>query len=300
MAAPDLLIRSENILGECPLWQPAERALYWVDVHGKLLQRYDWDSGAMERYELPEFVGSFAFCAGERREVVLALQRGFMRYDLESRAGAWLAMPNEGRPGLRFNDGKCDRRGRFWAGSMADAHPRQAEGALYRLDANGEAQAIFGDIYCPNCLVWTADDRYLFFADTPRQRILRFPFHAESGALGEAELFADTRGHPGLPDGGALDIDGCLWNAEWGGGRLVRYTPRGDIDRILPLPTSQTTSCAFVGDKLDVLVITTAQRLLSEDALQAQAGLAGSVFAAHVGTSGLPEPHFGAESMPGN
>ena len=291
---PDILIRSENILGECPIWHPEERALYWVDVHGKLLQRYDWRSGATEKYELEEFVGSFAFCAGVARRVLLALAPGFYLYDLEERTGEWLACPNAGQPHLRFNEGKCDRRGRFWAGTMADAQPRAAEGKLYRLNPNGQVTAIFGDIFCPNCLVWSADDSHLYFADTPRQQILRYPFEPEAGQVGVAELFVDTRGHPGLPDGGALDVDGCLWNAEWGGGRLVRYTPEGRIDRVLPLPTTQTTSCAFAGDNLDTLVITTATRLLDEGELRAQAGLAGQIYAVHVGTSGYPEPFFGA------
>lgn len=293
MSTPDVLIHSENILGECPLWHPEQRALYWVDVHGKLLQRYDWASGSIERFELPEFVGSFAFCSGNQPAVILALERGFMRYDLKARTGEWLAKPNEGRSHMRFNEGKCDQRGRFWAGTMADAHPREAEGRLYSFTANGEVKSVLGDISCPNCLVWTADNHYMFFADTPRQQILRFPFDLETGSLGAAELFVDTRGHPGQPDGGALDVDGCLWNAEWGGGRLVRYTPSGRIDRVLTLPTTQTTSCAFAGDNLDVLIITTAKRLLSESELQEQAGLAGSVYAVHVGTSGFPEPHFG-------
>ncbi len=293
MSAPDLLIRCENILGECPLWHPAERALYWVDVHGKLLQRYDWASSEIERFELPEFVGSFAFCSGNTPAVILALERGFMRYDLAARAGEWLAQPNAGRPHMRFNEGKCDRRGRFWAGTMADAHPRKAEGTLYRLAASAEAAPIFGDISCPNCIVWTADDRYMYFADTPRQRIQRFPFDLDTGTLGAGKLFVDTHGNPGLPDGGALDVDGCLWNAEWGGGRLVRYTPSGRVDRVLSIPTTQTTSCAFAGDDLDVLVITTAKRLLNETELQAQAGLAGNIYAINVGTSGFPEPHFG-------
>ena len=242
----------------------------------------------------PEYLGSFAFCAGNTSAVILALEQGFMRYDLNSRSGEWLNRPNESQPHLRFNEGKCDQRGRFWAGSMADAHPREAEGVLHSLTANGDVTVAFDEIYCPNCLVWTADSRFMFFADTPRQQILRYPFDLDSGTLGIGELFVDTRGHPGQPDGGALDIDGCLWNAEWGGGRLVRYTPNGRIDQVIELPTTQTTSCAFVGDDLDVLVITTAQRLLREEQLEEQAGLAGNVFAVHVGTSGFPEPQFGA------
>ena len=294
MSTPDVLIASENILGECPLWHPEARALFWVDVHGKQLQRYDWQTGAIERHELPEYIGSFSFVAGDSSAVILALEQGFMRYDLHSRSGEWINRPNEGRPHLRFNEGKCDQRGRFWAGTMADAQPREAEGVLYSLTPDGEVTAAFAEIFCPNCLVWTADSRQMFFADTPRQQILRYPFDLDSGTVGKGELFVDTRGHPGQPDGGALDSDGCLWNAEWGGGRLVRYTPDGRLDRVIELPTTQTTSCAFAGDQLDVLVITTAQRLLSERQLAEQAGLAGNVFAVHVGTSGFPEPHFGA------
>ncbi|MCY4010128.1 MAG: SMP-30/gluconolactonase/LRE family protein [Anaerolineaceae bacterium] len=294
MASPDVLISAENLLGECPLWHPEERALYWADVHGKLLQRYDWASGAITRYKMPEFLGSFAFCAGPAQQLILALEQGLMRYDLPSQHGEWLFRPHPNARHLRFNEGKCDPRGRFWAGTMADRHPRQAEGKLYSLTADGVASVAFGEIYCPNCLVWSADGRSMFFADTPRQQILRFPFDLDSGALGEAALFVDTHSHPGQPDGGALDADGCLWNAEWGGGRLVRYTPSGKIDRVVALPTSQTTSCAFAGDDLDVLVITTAKRLLSEEALKEQAGLAGNVFAVDVGKTGFPEPQFGS------
>lgn len=295
MSSPDVLIAAENLLGECPLWHPEERALYWVDVHGKLLQRYDWDRGAVTQFELPEFLGSFAFCADQDNQVLLALEQGFMSFDLRQQQGEWLNRPNRHQRHLRFNEGKCDPRGRFWAGTMADRQPREAEGKLYSLSADGDVSVEFSEIFCPNCLVWSADGCSMFFADTPRQQILRFPFDLDSGTLGEAALFVDTRGHPGQPDGGALDADGCLWNAEWGGGRLVRYTPSGKIDRVIALPTSQTTSCAFAGDDLDVLVITTAKRLLSEDALIKQSGLAGSVFAVNVGKKGLPEPHFGSQ-----
>ena len=122
-----------------------------------------------------------------------------MRYDLAARAGEWLAQPNAGRPHMRFNEGKCDRRGRFWAGTMADAHPRKAEGTLYRLAASGEAAPIFGDISCPNCIVWTADDRYMYFADTPRQRIQRFPFDLETGTLARENSLSIRTETPACP-----------------------------------------------------------------------------------------------------
>ena len=191
--------------------------------------------------------------------------------------------------GLRSNDGKCDRRGRFWIGTMHDAE-RDPAGALYRLDGDRRLRTMLTGLVIPNALAWSPDDRVMYHADSFHGTIWAYDFDADAGSLGRRRVFAKTKAGVG-PDGATVDRDGFLWNAEYGGGRLVRYAPDGRIDRTVELPVTQPTSCAFGGSRLDVLYVTSSRQRMSPDEIEREP-MAGGLFALDVGVSGLPEPRF--------
>jgi sugar lactone lactonase YvrE len=284
----DVVVQGTDALGECPLWNDREGALYWVDSRAPAVCRWR-PGGAREHWPMPELVGSIAF--REAGGLLVALQSGVYRFDLDSHAIAPVFTPAAELSTNRFNDGRCDRRGRFWVGTMSDVS-REPLGSLYRLAPDGASQPVFGDVIVPNSLGWSPDDTRMYFADTYRQVIYRFDFDAGEGVLSNRQVFSDLTGSPGRPDGSAVDADGCLWNCEYAGGRVVRYTPDGRVDRVVTMPVANPTCCAFGGPDLRTLYITTARQRLSPEQLSAQP-LAGSVFAIDAGVSGLPEARFG-------
>jgi len=195
---------------------------------------------------------------------------------LGTREPKLLVRPAEHEAGLRFNDGRCDRAGRFWVGTLQDPdHPPR--GVLYCIEADGRARAMKSAIRVPNSIAWSPDGRTMYFADSPRHKIWAYDYDAETGGTSNERIFATP--HPGFPDGSCVDADGCLWNAEWGASRVVRYTPAGRIDRVIAVPAKNPTCCAFGATRLDTLYITSADG----------AGL----FAMRPGVAGLLESRFG-------
>jgi len=285
MISVECVVRAGNLLGEGPVWDARVGALWWVDIKRATLQQYSPDSSVRE-WPLPEAPGSAAL----RRQggLVLALASGVSSFDPETGGLEALADPEPDRPGNRFNEGACDPRGRFWTGSMDDAE-RARSGALYRIDTDHSSHRILDGWGIPNTLAWTADERSMYFADTLDRTIYRFGFEPEAGLLGEQEVFAVIDG--AFPDGSAIDTDGCLWNAQWDGWRLIRYRPDGEIDRVVELPVQRPTSCAFGGKDWRTLYVTSARVGLSNSDLSHQP-LAGGLFALEAGVDGVPETPF--------
>jgi len=284
--AVELIARSADELGECPLWNEQEGRLYWVDCRAPAIKRMKIDNGALEVLPLPETVGSIAFRA--RGGMLAATKSGIHFFDPGSRAFTLAACPEPQRPDNRFNDGRCDRQGRFWAGTMSDVR-RDPVGTLYRLDANLACTPLRNAIIIPNSLAWSPDGRTMYFADTYRHTIWAWDYDPATGAATRERVFADTGA--GRPDGSCVDADGCLWNAEYGAARILRYTPGGKVDRAIGLPVDNPTCCCFGGPGLDELYVTTARQRLSAEDLARQP-LAGSVFALRPGVRGLPEARF--------
>lgn len=280
------VVDCHNKLGEVPVWDAAEQALYWVDIEGKLLQRYTPATGRVDRWQMPERVGSFAL--REHGGLIVAFASGIAFYDLDTGAIDWIARPEAGKPGNRFNEGKCDRHGRFWAGTMDDSLAAHTA-ALYRVDPDLSVHRVFGDVGISNCFVWSLADDAFFFADTLDKRIYRFDYDHAAGTLSNRRLFAETDG--ANPDGGTIDEHGHLWNAEWDGWRIVRYAPDGTIDRVVDLPVEKPTSCMFGGPDLATLYVTSAVWDLTPEKLAGQPH-AGGLFAIDVGVRGVPEPRF--------
>ncbi|MDW6024204.1 SMP-30/gluconolactonase/LRE family protein [Mesorhizobium sp. BAC0120] len=282
------VVASRDKLGEVPVWDVKEQALYWVDIEGKRMKRFDYASGRVDQWTFPERIGSFAL--RERGGLVCAFESGFAFFDPTTGAIDWIARPEAHIPRNRFNDGKCDRQGRFWAGTMDDRLTDHT-GGLYRLDPDLRVSQVETGIGISNSLAWSPDDSIFYFADTLDRAIYRYDFSPVDGTVSNKRLFASTKNDPGDPDGSTIDAEGYLWNAQWDGWRLTRYAPDGSVDRIVELPVLKPTSCIFGGPDLSILYVTSAIWDLEGEALAKQP-LAGSLLAVDVGVRGLPEPRF--------
>jgi sugar lactone lactonase YvrE len=286
---------SRDSLGEAPVWCVDQRVLFWTDWAQNLIHRLIPASGRTKSWRLDERIGSLVLREGGG--AVLALQSGFSFFDFDSGTSALIVDPDPEHPKHELNDGKCDRRGRFWAGTMVSpladlpADLKDADkGAVFRLDADLSCHAILRGLLIPNGFAWSPDDRTIYFGDSGTASIFKAPYDIDNGRLGEVSVFAEIAGGA-VPDGSTVDVDGCLWNAEYGGSRLVRYDPHGRIDRVVQLPVTYPTSCTFGGDRLDLLYVTTAKWRLTPDRLAAEP-LAGAVLAIDVGVGGLPDAKF--------
>jgi len=280
---------TRDLLGEVPVWCWRSRRLWWVDVLTPRLHSLDPETGRLRSYAIPfRRLGSIAL--RDRGGLVLATERGIHAFDPESGAIEFLVDPEPGRPNRRLNDGRCDRAGRFWVGSMND-EAFVPEGRFFRVDPDLRVATILENIIIPNSVAFSPDDRTLYFADTRRFTIWAFSFDISEGTIGDRRVFAEVHEGEARPDGSCIDQEGYLWNAEYAGGRVVRYAPTGEIDRIVSLPVTYPTCCCFGGTDLGTLFVTSARFPLSH--LQAsREPLAGALLTIETGFRGLPEPLF--------
>jgi L-arabinonolactonase len=278
-----------NTLGEGVLWDSAGKRAWWTDIQERRLYRYEPVSRALERFDLPERLGSFGFIKGSER-IVAAFESGFAYYHPESAALEWVSRPKHAAANVRFNDGRVDRHGRFWAGSMVEG-PGEPNGKLYCL-AKGVSDEHLTGINISNSLCFSPDGRHMYFADSPKRTILRFDSDPDAGTLSNRQVFARTP--PGaFPDGSNVDSDGHLWNAQWGAGCVVRYAPDGTISDRVDLPVTQPTCVAFGGDALDLLFITSAREGFDAATLSSQPQ-AGDLFIFRTDVAGCEESHYRA------
>jgi sugar lactone lactonase YvrE len=284
MAEIVTVAHTNDSLGECPVWCPREQALYWVDSRAPALRRYDYKTGDIKSWAMPEVVGSFAL--REKGGFLVGLQTCIAFFD-PGKPIQSVAAPEPAGKGMRFNDGKCDRKGRYWVGTKRDG-VNDASGSIYRLTPDLVCAAMDQNIVMPNSLAWSPDNRTMYFADSMYGTIFTYPFDLESGSIGKRQVFAKCDWHP---DGATVDLDGFLWSAGYHGWRITRYAPNGHVDRVIEMPMQCPTSCAFGGPALDILYVTTARQRLSEEQLAKQP-LAGALLALDVGVRGLPEPRF--------
>jgi sugar lactone lactonase YvrE len=289
VSEPSRVIASGDSLGEGILWCARRQSLWWTDIHGRRLHTWDWRLGTLATRAVPERAGSFGFVSGEDR-LVVAFERGVALYDPVSGATEWRLRPDGIGDGVRFNDGRTDRDGRFWTGTMVEVSAPGREAHLYSLGRGTDARRHFGGVRIANGLCSSPDGSWLYFADSPRRTIWRFPRRAGEATLGEREIFATTP-EGAYPDGATVDAEGCVWSAHWGAGEVVRYTPDGHIERRLRVPASQPTCVCFAGPDLDLLCVTTARHGLGAEGL-AREPLAGSVFLYQTDVRGLPEPTY--------
>ena len=289
MSAPAIEVVSERRaeLGEGPAWDSRSSELAWVDITaGRVC--FLGPGGAERTVEVGQPVSAVVPRASGGH--VLALRDGFAAL-ADDGTVTTLAHVEHDRPGNRMNDGKCDRHGRLWAGTMAfDETP--GAGALYRLDADGTVSTILEGVTISNGLAWSRDERAMYYIDTPTQRVDQLDYDPASGAVENRRPLFEIPPAAGSPDGMALDAEGFLWVALYGGGAVRRYAPDGALDRVIELPATCVTSCAFGGPELEDLYITCARHGLSPEQLTREP-LAGALFHHRPGVAGLPTESFG-------
>ena len=293
-----LALDARAALAECPLWSEREQKLYWVDISGRSIDRFDPATGQNEHWPMPCEPGCIALAASGG--LVAALRDGFYRfYPVDGRLEKIADAPYD-TTAMRFNDGRCDAAGRFWAGAMFE--PRTAEAASVYCLERGRVRRGWGPeeklgVKVSNGLAFTADGRHVFQSDTPNHVIYRFPFDVKTGTIGARREFArrpDNRSDPdygGRPDGAAIDSEGNYWSAQFEGRRVLRFSPQGEITGVVHVPSKRVTMIAFGGADLRTLYITTAREGAAESELAAEPH-AGGIFACELEVAGRVEQMY--------
>lgn len=286
--ACELVLDCANGLGEAPAWDAAAGTLRWVDITGHGVWQLDPAAATATVRRLDGVVS--AVIARRGGGLALTLADGVWICDTDDGPLRRLA-PIEARDGVtRLNDAKVDPRGRLWVGSMAyDSRP--GAGTLYRVGPGGTVDPALPRLTISNGMAWSRDETLMYFVDSATHGIDVLDFEAGSGLVTGRRRLVQIAPEDGLPDGLTIDVDGCLWVALWDGWQLRRYTPDGTLDRIVRLPVSRPTSCAFGGRDLADLYVTSARDGLA-DAQLADQPFAGGLFVVSPGTSGYPETPF--------
>lgn len=279
-------------VGESPVWHAGERALYWTDIPNRTLWRWDPARSHADSWVLPEMAGCMAITPDGGW--LLAMETGLFRV---ARLVPGQPTPPlqavtkvaHARAGMRFNDGRCDRQGRFWAGTMVmDMSLAATEGKLYRYDPiTGALDAMRESMITPNGLAFSPNGRTMYLSDShpSRQVVWAFDYDIDTGTPSNQRVFIDMNNHPGRPDGAAVDVDGCYWICGNDAGQIHRFTPDGRLDRSVAVPVTKPAMCAFGGSQLDTLYVTS---IRTSDA--GEDALSGAVFALRPGVQGLAEP----------
>ena len=284
------VLAAQNMVGEGPIWSVKEQALYWVDIEGHTIHRLQPETGAHEVFSIGTSVGVLAFRQGSG--FVLATKHGFALWDMQTQVMHPLIDPEAGQSHKRFNDGAVDCKGRFWAATMNEEEEKQKpEGVLYRLDPGGSVSIMETGLIVPNGIGWSPDNTVMYFTDSPRHIIYAYDFDAVTGAIEDRRTFIYTPEEQGVPDGLTVDSEGYVWSAYWGGAKVVRYDPRGKVERVITVPALQPSSCVFGGKSLDELYITSASRGLSDEQRNTYP-LSGDVFRIKTNIKGLEKFSF--------
>ena len=284
----ELALDARAELGEGPVWDAHTACLYFVDILKGQVHRFDPATRAARAFDVGQPVGAIGLT--EAGDLVLAVRDGFARCDPARSRVSMIAEVEADRPDLRMNDGTCDRAGRFWAGTMA-LDERPCAGALYRLDGGGRVETMVRAVTISNGIDWTLDDRRMYYIDSPTQSVDIFDFDVASGAITNRRPFVWIPPADGVPDGLTVDADGGVWVSLWNGSAVHRYSPDGTLDRVVRLPVTHPTSCAFGGAELRDLYITTASIALDARERERQPH-AGGLFRCRPGPAGRAPYRF--------
>ena len=290
----EIVAQTRDQVGESPIWDAKSRRLYWVDIIGKAIRCHDMATCKTTSWPTHDFPTAIALRQSETGAVV-ALAGGVDEFDFTTGQFENISKPDP-TIGNRLNEGRCDPSGRFWLGSMqtnlnADGTGREIvrhSGALFRLDPDltvtRHTDHEFG---ISNTMAWAPDKRTFYFGDSLRNVIFAYDYDSDTGNLSNRRVLIEGYPH-GAPDGSAIDSDGCLWNARFGGGRIIRITPDGCIDREILVPMTNPTSCTFGGEDRKTLFVTSAQFSLTPEQLQINP-LEGALIAIPTNHQGLPD-----------
>jgi sugar lactone lactonase YvrE len=290
MSAPQLVQAANAVLGEGPSWDSERELLYWVDIMRPAVFRFDPARGQTGLWPMPRAVGCVVPTRSAERLLFTDVE-GFGFLDVRTGGITRIARASQEAPGNRFNDGKVDRAGRLWAGTIDDQCVRST-GNLHRLDVDGQVYRMGSGFICSNGLGWSPDNSRMYFTDSVVRTIWVYDFDLDRGSLGTRRVFAKLSEGDGVPDGLTVDSEGYVWSAIWDGWRLIRYAPDGSIDTEVRMPVQRPTSCMFGGPDLKTLYITSACVELSWSALRS-GPLAGGLFSLTCAVPGLPETPYG-------
>ena len=288
----ELVLDARNGTGESPVWHGAEQALYWVDIPARKLCRWMPATGQASSWLAPEMLGCVAVTP-VANTLIAGAQSGVFRLKLKDDGQLGfknLAPVSHALPGMRFNDGRCDRQGRFLAGTMLMNMAACASvGCVYSYQKNSGLTKLLDGFITPNGMAFSPDGRTLYLSDSHPsvQAVWAFDYDLGTGTPSNRRLFIDMKPLPGRPDGAAVDADGCYWICGNDAGLIHRFTPEGRLDRSLAVPVKKPAMCAFGGAGLDTLFVTS---IRPEGIDLSDQPLAGGVFALRPGVRGLPEP----------
>ena len=277
------------LLGEAPLWDSEANQLLWLDLREGTLQVGTPESGAVSQYQLPQRATSIV-----RRlqgGLLLTTETGFGVMQSPSEQITLLDIPRVCPQGCRFNDGKCDTEGRFWVGTLAlDGSP--GRGCLYRLDPDGSVITAATGMHISNGIGWGPDNKRMYVTDSGARTIYQYDFDSRSGSIENRRVYYEHDDETAVPDGLCVDEDGFVWTALWEGWQVLRLDPDGAVASAIDLPVPKPTSCAFGGEDMRTLFVTSARTGLSNSALE-QAPLSGSAFSIATSTRGLSVGSYG-------
>lgn len=282
------VVPCRNVLGEGPLWCPEERVLWWVDIGKPSLWRLDPRTGEAAHWLLPKPMGSFALRRGGG--FLFAFRSGLATLSAPGAEPRFIECTGVQLGEDRFNDGKCDRAGRFWCGTL-DRKVKRPLGVLYRIASLQEASAVDRGFTVSNGIGWSPEGTTMYFAETISRTIYAYDFNLAGGAVSNRRVFAQMVPGEGGPDGLTVDAEGGVWSAQVGRWCLHRYDARGRLDAVIKLPVEKPTSVMFGGDGLKTLFVTSLSMEIGDDTRQPQAG---GLFAFEPGVTGIPEPRFSA------
>ncbi|ACJ17618.1 CBU_1789 family Dot/Icm type IV secretion system effector [Coxiella burnetii] len=283
----EIIWQGQNALGEGPMWHPYENVLYWIDIAKPSLHRLNPVTGHYHQWKMPDFIG--AVVPRESGGVIITVGNAVFAVQIPSGKMTQLAAIEPWSDELRMNDGKCDRQGRFWIG-VANLDTENPKGGLYRLDPDGTLIKMEEGITISNGLGWSPDNKIFYYTDGLKYCIYQYDFDLEKGTIANRRPFVQLKKSPIEPDGLTVDSEGYVWEAQWNSGKIFRYAPNGEVDRVIEMPVKRPTSCIFGGANLDRLYITSCSQGIGE--AKTLPPPAGAVFAINVGVRGLPEPAF--------
>jgi len=274
-------------LGEGTYWDPATEALWWIDIYQKAIHRFDPLTQKTETHIAPELLGCLAVRASGG--LVLTMASGFYFFDPTTGRFDQITDPEADLPDNRFNDGKTDRQGRFWSGSMFEApgKPVVKNASLYRMDTDLSVHRIVEGIGCSNGLAWSPDSRTMYYTDSHGPVVWAWDFDPATGEVENRRPFIDLSETKGIVDGATVDAEGGYWVTIPFQGKVLRFDPAGKLMRTIELPTDLPTCCEFSGRDLDTLYVTTAIYNRTPEQLAGQRN-PGGLFALDVGVKGLP------------
>jgi sugar lactone lactonase YvrE len=285
----ETVVNHKCILGEGPVWDDKRKRILWIDIAEGHIHQFTPATNIFKTFSVGEMIGSLAITDGG---TIAALESGFSFVNLENEETAHIDDPEKHIAGNRFNEGKCDPMGRFWAGTMSLTE-EGTTGSVYTLHPDLSIEKKIDNVTISNGMAWSVDQKTFYYIDSPTLQVLSYAYDNATGAISDKKLIISIDQSEGFPDGMTIDEEGMLWIAHWGGWKVARWDPAtGKKLMQIELPVSQVTSCTFGGEKFEDLYITSASIRLTHEQLQKEP-LAGSLFVVkNCGYKGMPAFEF--------